>query len=214
MRGQVGDGEKWPNFAPAESMHFQLGGHTAFYCGTFTSPQGVFSAVMKHFATGQPPCARLTTRPPLKQSHALGDLACGFEVVGHQLIDVFVAADLGKGHDVDLLDPSGERLGPHMEMQVFDLELVSGPAKQGVKGAAEKLQQQLIAYGQRIKNACSCEVLDQAATIWVRAFDGPLSLAGAVKTPVFFWKLTRMDILTNSKGCAAPALPSLHSLLD
>jgi len=43
---------------------------------------------------------------------------------------------------------------------------------------------------------------------------GSLSLAGAVKTPVFFWKLARMDILTNSKGRAAPALPSLHSLLD
>ena len=77
----------------------------------FTPPQGVFSAVMKHLATGQPPCARLTTRPRLKQSHALGDLACGFEVVGHQLVDVFVAADLGQSHDVDRLGPAGERLG-------------------------------------------------------------------------------------------------------
>ena len=103
-------------------------------------------------------------------------------VVGHQLIDVFVADDLGQGHDVDFLRPAGER--------------------PGWRGRSDS------PYGQKIKKACSCEVFDQAATIWVRAFDGPLSLAGAVKTPVFFSKLARMDILTNSKGCAAPALPS------
>ena len=48
----------------------------------------------------------------------------------------------------------------------------------------------------------------------VRAFDGHLSLAGAVKASVFFSKFARMDILTKSKRRAAPALPSLHSLLD